>query len=696
MPPAGKGEPLTKEQVALIRAWIDQGVAWTGTNLPPALEMSAAPTVGGTSVQGDKSKFREIEGVKDGLVGGLENFSLLQRFGLDKKVALDGRVLAPDQDYRIHLAYDNADHGFVHAGWEQWRKYYDDSGGYYQPFSPPQFNLNQDLHQDIGRAWIDFGLTLPRWPTMVFGYEYQYKDGSKSMLEWGPVGGNPGVPGSSKNIYPSWRDLDEHVHIVKFDLNHDFLGWHLEDNARVEIYSQKTTDHQAYTFSVGPGPDSSVVTRQGATHIEGMNTFRLEKQVTTWWFFSGGYLYTRFDGDASFNQSTVDASGVPTTGNFWSSDSIILDRESHVFSLTSLFLPLHGLSFSVGFQSEWQRQEGTGQIHLDSGNPYLPDAYSLLPASVQSDLDTQRTMENAALRYTAIPFTVLFADTQVEQERISQFERDDTDPENPPAFLRDTDASNDRWWARAGFNSSPWRWLSFGAHYKRQVSDSDYNHNVDETYFGGVPAPNPGYSAFILNRKIDGDEVQARVVLRPSRWLKTTLTYQNVHSDFSTTTDPVPGGTEDESVQAGKYRAHVYGMNLAVTPVQRLLLSGSFTYSDTRTATPATPDSVVVPYEGHVYELSAAANYSLNAATDLRLGYSFTQSDYGQNNIAAGLPLGLDFTRHGLTAGISHRFSKLVAVNLRYNFYQYSEPSSGGFNDYTAHGVFATLSYKWQ
>jgi mono/diheme cytochrome c family protein len=25
MPPAGKGEPLTKEQVGLIRAWIDQG-----------------------------------------------------------------------------------------------------------------------------------------------------------------------------------------------------------------------------------------------------------------------------------------------------------------------------------------------------------------------------------------------------------------------------------------------------------------------------------------------------------------------------------------------------------------------------------------------------------------------------------------------------------------------------------------------
>src|SRR6266481_3254588 len=28
MPPVGKGEPLTEEQVSLLRAWIDQGAKW--------------------------------------------------------------------------------------------------------------------------------------------------------------------------------------------------------------------------------------------------------------------------------------------------------------------------------------------------------------------------------------------------------------------------------------------------------------------------------------------------------------------------------------------------------------------------------------------------------------------------------------------------------------------------------------------
>jgi hypothetical protein len=168
-----------------------------------------------------------------------------------------------------------------------------------------------------------------------------------------------------------------------------------------------------------------------------------------------------------------------------------------------------------------------------------------------------------------------------------------------------------------------------------------------------------------------------------------------VDTDYSTTTDQVQGGSGPESVDAGKYRAHVYGLNVGVTPIQKLLLSGAFTYSDARTATPPTPDSVVVPHQGHVYEVQAGLNYSLNPATELHCSYSFAKSDYGQNNVDTGLPLGLDFTRHGLTVGVSRRMSKLVTTSLRYNFYQYSEPTSGGNNDYTAHGVFATLSFKW-
>jgi hypothetical protein len=45
---------------------------------------------------------------------------------------------------------------------------------------------------------------------------------------------------------------------------------------------------------------------------------------------------------------------------------------------------------------------------------------------------------------------------------------------------------------------------------------------------------------------------------------------------------------------------------------------------------------------------------------------------------------------------MTRRMTRYLTTNLRYAFYQYSEPSTGGFNDYTAHGVFATLIVKWK
>src|SRR5437660_5649483 len=54
MPPPGKGQPLTPEQVGLLRAWIDQGAGWSETNPPAQLTFSATPEVRWIGVQGDQ------------------------------------------------------------------------------------------------------------------------------------------------------------------------------------------------------------------------------------------------------------------------------------------------------------------------------------------------------------------------------------------------------------------------------------------------------------------------------------------------------------------------------------------------------------------------------------------------------------------------------------------------------------------
>ena len=102
----------------------------------------------------------------------------------------------------------------------------------------------------------------------------------------------------------------------------------------------------------------------------------------------------------------------------------------------------------------------------------------------------------------------------------------------------------------------------------------------------------------------------------------------------------------------------------------------------------------MVPYEGDVYSCYGSASYALNNMTQFQVAYSFSTADYGQDNIIGGLPMGLNYARHGLTVGITRRFSKFITARLGYGFFKYSEPSAGGFNDYTAHGVFATMVMK--
>ncbi|MBE0543191.1 MAG: hypothetical protein IH623_17745 [Verrucomicrobia bacterium] len=685
MPPSGEGEPLTAEQVGLLRAWIDQGANWGESDALGKTAFSISPTFRWLDVSGDRNKFRELEGMREGWAGGIEHFEYADQFDPERRLAVEGRVLFEEHDSRLNLTLEQTDFGFIRAGLEQWRSWYDDTGGHYRPFTTPSHDLERDLHLDHERAWIDFGLTLPHWPAVVLGYEYQSRQGDISTLQWGTVT-QPGV--GSRNIYPSAKAIEEHTHILKFDLTHEWSGWQFENRARVEFYDLRTRRDNARMFIAGPAPNRRERITERASHVQGANTIHVEKQIRDWWRLSGAYFYSRFDGDSQLNLATLDASQSPVFGPFWRTENITLRRDSHVGSLTSLLLPFDGLSASLGFQSEWTRQEGFGNIHLDFGNPNVPASFLLVPATVDANLDRTRTSENAALRFTGIPRTVLFAEARLEQEIVGQFET--TVGDTPQAFLRDTDATNDHRDWRAGFHISPWRWVSLNAHYRDRLSDSDYDHRRDIEMVDG------GYSAFIRRRKIEGQETQVKLVLRPCDWLKSTLTYQLMATDFSTATGALPGDlTPGGRIFAGNYDANLYGLNLTLTPWQRFYLSGTFNYSETRTRTADNRNPSVVPYRGATVTTIASASYVINPATRLHAAYSFSRADFGQRNVATGLPVGIDFARHGVTTGVTRKLTESLSATVRYGYYQYREPTAGGANDYTAHGMFVTMSYAW-
>jgi Planctomycete cytochrome C len=689
MPPAGRGAPLAARQVALLRAWIDQGVSWE-TNAGPTFHFSLTPVVEWTTVRGNRREFRALAWEKEGWSGGAEAFDFHQQVNPDTALDLSGRARLEQNDYRVSLSLRRDNVGFTRFGFEQYRHYFDGTGGSYAPFQPSSFDPGQDLHEDIGRAWTEFGLTLPRWPRVVVGYEYQYRRGSESLLQWGPVA-DPA--GTTKNIYPAYQDVDEKTHVLKLDLTYDTHGARLEDNFRAEFYRLQTHRVNDGSLQLGQAvPDSTVLVDESYRHFQANNSFRLEKQINPWLYASGGYLYNRLAGDGAFNQGAM----LTATGGLFPyawSDAILLDQETHLFNAAASLGPWAGLVGFAGVQEEWTAQHGLGLEQLDAGDPADPSTFFLQPASVGSDLGTFRSEENFGVRYTRIPCTVLFTDVRLEQTHLGQFgeEQPASGGFVPGEFTRYTDEVGDLKEYRAGFELSPWTVVSFNTQFKHRDKQTDYNHLLAEA-FG---FPNAGYPAFITRRDLTDEEVTAKMVVRPVSWLRTTLSYRLLASDYHTATAPLPGDlSPGGGVLAGNYDAQVYSLNAILTPWRRGYLSSTLSYQPSRIVTANNGVASVVPYRGDVYSLINSANYAVSASTPLRATYSYSHADYGEDNAGGGLPLGIRYTWHALQFGVRHRLRKRATLGVQYAFYYYHEPSGGDVNDFTAHAVFAMLSVK--
>jgi hypothetical protein len=683
MPPEGKGDPLTRAQIGLLRAWIDQGAVWETTAPTNSLDFTLAPAFGWTSVSGDNQKFREHYWRPDGADGGLERFEFFQQTDADTKVSAAGHSLL--DDYKFILGADRNDLGFIHSGWEQYRKYYDGTGGTFPSGGiPVPQRLGTDLHLDIGRAWIDFGLTPPRWPRMVLGYEYDYKRGQEATTSWGSDGAGGG---NARNIAPASKYLDEGTHIIKFDLDAEVQGVAIEDRFRGEFYRLDTH----YT-NVAARSAMSQNASEGDRYFQGANSLRLEKRFKTWLFGSGGYFYSKLNATDSFTDATGNNSGLFLA----SVPSIILERESHIFNLTGLLGPFDGLTISSGVQAQWTRQEAAGSGKLNGIAYAQPPTSNLIinPAALASDYEQETFSETLGLRYAKIPFTSLFADARLQQESIDQTE---SDVQPGASFLEEPSFTRRLAEVRAGFSTSPWQSASFTAHYRRYEDDSRYQTNQ-------APQPMGGYPGFISSRDLVTDELEAKLVLRPSTWLKTTLSYQFLSTDYDQDTRPAfnpvssttysPGG----SLLAGTWGSHILSLGATFTPLRRLSLSSTFSYQRTRTTTAS--GGLIPPYQGGVYSALANGTYIFNPATDLTLNYSFSLGDYAHNDSVSNPdsppPLGIRYQQHAVQAVLSRRVSKNFTARLQYAFYFYDEPTAGGATDYKAHTIFATLTYRWR
>ena len=690
MPPEGRGESLNAKEIGVLRAWIEQGVSWGPTLQEPPTQLLLVPVAGGTAVRGDAKKFRELYWQRDGWNGGIEAFEMTEKPSADSTITASGHVL-PD-DYQIKLSADKSELGFARFGWSQFRRYYDDTGEYYPLFSPATFSLGRDLHMDVGRTWTEFGLTLPHWPRLALGYEYRYREGVEASLEWGPVSQG----GSTRDIYPAFENISERTHTLKLDIDYDLGGLALSDNFRAEWYRLAT--HSVNESSYVPGAAAMALTTADdrQNYFQGANTFHLEKQLADWWLASGGYLYSHLNSEGAMDVATLNPAFLdPSFGApGWDSQSIQLERESNVFSLSSLLGPWQGLSISLGTQNEWTRQSGFALAAVNFALPFAPFIFPLNPPeTLYSDLDRSIFSQDFGLRFTSIPFTTVFAEARFQQDELGEY---DQELSGLSPFLRRTDMKSDLQDLRLGFNTSPWRRISWNADFRRYDNATDY-----ETPFKDPPTLQ-GYPGFIRWRDLLSEEAQTRLSVQVTAWLKTTLSYDWLQNHYRTDTDPVngvvanlpanisPGG----SLLAGRYNSQIASLNATLTPWRRLFISGTFSFQHARTQADAHDSPAVAPYAGNIYTLMLNGTYALNDNSDLVAGYSFSTADFAQDNLFPGLPLGARYHQHAVEAGWRRKLGKSKSIGVQYRYYNYADTGLGGATDFAAHAIFATFAWR--
>ena len=133
-------------------------------------------------VDGDEARWREHHWQRDGFTGGLESFNL-RLANASGVLTVEGSAIALENEYSLTLGYQPNKPGASLKVWfEQYRKYFDDTGAYYSRFNPTSFDQGDDLYMTLGTVGVEVAFAADDFPSLSLSYVYGYKGGSKSLL----------------------------------------------------------------------------------------------------------------------------------------------------------------------------------------------------------------------------------------------------------------------------------------------------------------------------------------------------------------------------------------------------------------------------------------------------------------------------------------------------------------------------------
>jgi hypothetical protein len=668
---------------------------------------------GGVMVDGDRAQFEQEHRLPgDQVFGGIQDLHFEHAIGSDAQLVLDGHAIFDTNDYKLQLTLSKQELGYIQFGYDEFRSWYDGSGGFFPPNGQFFTPFLPEMHVDRGNVWVELGLRLPEFPEITLRYSHEFRDGQKDSTAWGDTT-LTGIPGAIRNIAPAYRNIDETRDIFVFDISKTIgntdvlLGMRYE---HAENDNSMNTWHGAGQVTpVLPGGERfSTQHQQDEVDLFSGHAITETRFSDSLWF-TAGYSYTTAQNDLAgtriFGNEFDPPFGevIPTLDQL---DHAYLNLagtaqvDEHVINANLFWLPAKQLSVLAAFRYTHEDRDSFSSFlavepffNLPPFTPTNPEGgYHFLPptpAFGARSSDSDRFAQNLELRYDGIPDWRFYAEAELEEEygHVNEFQSRD---ESRIPLDKDTQFIGQKY--SVGANWYPRPKLNLSAQYYHKIAsyDNDLIASQDQRLIG---------------QDWNTDDVNVRITFRPSipralgtLSLVTRYDFMRTAIDSQWAVDGVALGVE----QTGVITQHVISESINWNPLARLYLQADFSYVLNQTETPASSVNLipntspsVVNFRNDYWTITAGGGYIINNKTDFHASYTFYRANDYFKNSGVALPFGMGATEHTASGTLTRQLNKQVRLLLSYTYFDYTDETFGGHNNYRAHSIFSSLQFRF-
>ncbi len=680
--------------VAAIAAGAFGATPSTTAPKEPELENYVDFSGGGTLLDGDRAQFQKLRPEnKDGWAG-LGKFHFSRDLPNKTTLTADGRALWGNQDFRLDLKLVREDAWFIRIGLQQYRTWFDGSGGWFAPrdlWFPP---FQEDLHIDRGDYWAEAGTTRPDGINFNFRYDYTTRLGLKDSTSWGDTN-LTGV--GARAIGPTFLRIREHRHIVRARISRETEQTSWQVDGRYEWQTQRNSRN----IRRQPGE----ATERRITHRDNMDVdlFMLHGAVET----RIGPTLTLGTGVAHYDlDNTVSGSRIygdvydpvfnATMARRQARDEGFFNLEgtTHLkqtlVNLNLMYTPSETWTIVPELRaqrSSWGADAEFVETAVGTGAG-LPTAIEEMNS--ESSKNYRDLTEALEFRYTGFKTVVLNAQAELMQSYGSLAEDLIALETGVDTIFRSTNFRRDQqkyaltshWYARPG--------LSVTAQYYWKGRQNSFSNSRTST----APLGADRYPAYITNQDLALDDFNVRVSWSPASALRCVTRY-----DFQ-------GGTLYSQevglafVESGRMRTHIISETVTWNPLARWYVQASGNLLYDRTTTPAhdltgTAAGIVLNSDNNYFNGDIATGYALDEQTDLNLTYSYYRADNFVDNSRFSQPYGASARTQFATIAWSRRSGPHLNYTVRYAYGDHRDYTSGHHNDFRAHTIYTRIQYRF-